>query len=172
MFTKVQDSIVVQLPRFNDERGFFEELYSLSKLPNFSCMQVNCSRSKKNVLRGMHIVPFAKLVHCVKGKIFDVVVDMRKDSETHLQWHGVELNEDNQLSLYIPHNCAHGFLALEESIVVYAQDGLYDPTTEYSVHYSSLGIEWPGTDFIVSEKDAKARTLYGQWQSLLLPSSR
>jgi len=161
MLTKVQDSIVVQLPRFNDERGFFEELYSLKQLPNFSCMQINCSRSKKDVLRGMHIAPFAKLVHCVKGKIFDVVADMREGSNTYLQWYGVELNEDNQLSLYIPHNCAHGFLALEESIVVYAQDGLYDPKTESSVHYASLGIEWPGTNFIVSKKDAKAKTLYG-----------
>ena len=160
MSTKVRDSVVIELPRFNDERGFFEELYSLKRLPNFSCMQVNCSRSKKNVLRGMHITPFSKLVHCVKGRIFDVVADMRKDSETYLRWHGVELTEDNRLSLYIPSNCAHGFLALEESIVVYAQDGLYDPKIESSVHYASLGIDWPGTDFIVSEKDAKAKPLY------------
>jgi dTDP-4-dehydrorhamnose 3,5-epimerase len=161
MFTKVQDSIVIELPRFTDERGFFEELYSLRALPKFSCMQVNCSRSKKNVLRGMHITPFSKLVHCIKGRIFDVAADMRKDSETYLQWHGIELTEDNQLSLYIPRNCAHGFLALEESIVVYAQDGLYDPKVESLVHYGSLGIEWPGTDFIVSNKDAKAKPLYG-----------
>lgn len=156
LLTNVKDAIIVYLARFHDERGFFEELYSITDLPNFKCVQVNCSHSVKHVLRGMHVAPFAKLVHCVKGSILDAVVDMRKDSSTYLEWHIIMLSEKDRQSFYVPANCAHGFLALEESYVVYAQDGLYDPNTEYSIHYDSLGITWPTGDFIVSDKDKNA----------------
>jgi dTDP-4-dehydrorhamnose 3,5-epimerase len=129
-FSLVNGAMILEIDRFDDDRGFFEELYSKKWNLDFQCMQVNCSHSKKNVLRGMHVAPFAKLVNCIKGAIFDVVVDVRQDSTTYLKWFYIILNEDNQRSFYIPANCAHGFLALEESHVVYAQDGLYDPKME------------------------------------------
>jgi dTDP-4-dehydrorhamnose 3,5-epimerase len=157
----VHDVFVCQLNRFCDNRGYFEELFSEKYLPSFTCRQINCSRSKKNVLRGLHIVPFAKLVHCVQGRIFDVVADMRKKSPTYLKWYGLELSEENQKSLYVPAHCAHGFLALDNVTVVYAQDGLYDPKLESSVMYndSTLNIRWPGDKFIMSEKDMLAPSI-------------
>lgn len=157
----VCDAFVCESVRFHDERGFFEELYSQKDMPQFKCLQLNCSRSKEDVLRGLHIVPFAKLVRCVKGRIFDVVADVRKESKTYLKWYGIELSEQNQLSLYVPANCAHGFLALEEnSFVIYAQDGIYDPKLESSVHFAdpTLAIKWPIHKLRekVSEKDGYA----------------
>lgn len=155
----VCDAFVCELARHNDHRGYFEELYSQKVLSQFECLQINCSRSRKNVLRGLHVVPFAKLVHCVMGKIYDVVADMRKESKSYLQWYGIELSEENQLSLYIPPHCAHGFLALEDSIVMYAQDGLYDPRLERSINFAdpTFGIKWPVSGYLIlSEKDAQA----------------
>lgn len=153
----VCDAFVCDVGHFPDERGLFKELYSQKHLPQFQVKQINCSVSKKNVLRGLHVVPFAKLVHCVKGRIFDVVADVRKKSGTYLKWYGVELSCDNHLSLYVPKDCAHGFLALEDdSVVVYAQDGIYDPRVESSVNYADprLNIKWP--NLIVSDKDLRA----------------
>ena len=151
-------AFVYNLNRFCDERGSFEELFSQKLLPLFDCKQINCSRSKRNVLRGLHIGSFAKLVNCVKGKIFDVVADTRQDSPTYLQWYGLELSEENKKSLYIPKDCAYGFLALEDSVVIYVQDGLYNPDLEVIIRYDDpvLRINWPNT-YIMSEKDTLAR---------------
>jgi dTDP-4-dehydrorhamnose 3,5-epimerase len=106
----------------------------------------------------LHIVPFAKLVGCIKGRIFDVVVDLR--DKLHPKWHGIELNQDNLKQLYVPANCAHGFMALtEEATIVYAQDGLYNPALESSVNWrdKKIGIEWPKANkYFLSEKDANA----------------
>jgi dTDP-4-dehydrorhamnose 3,5-epimerase len=153
------------IDRFQDDRGFFEVLFSTSNGPpfTFDCKQVNCSKSKKNVLRGIHIAPFAKLVHCVKGKIFDVVLDTRPESPTYLKWSGVELNEENRTSILIPTNCGHGFLALEDSVIVYAQDGLYNPKVEQTIRFDDpiAAVRWPGStdEFILSEKDRNAEYL-------------
>jgi dTDP-4-dehydrorhamnose 3,5-epimerase len=143
--------------RYYDHRGYFQELFSQKNLPHFKVAQINCSVSAKNVLRGLHVVPFAKLVFCVKGQVFDVVADVRKDSKSYLKYDSVILSGYNEKAIYIPPNCGHGFLALEEdSIVVYAQDGIYDPTLESIVNYADpqLNIKWPFA--ILSEKDAKA----------------
>jgi dTDP-4-dehydrorhamnose 3,5-epimerase len=158
----VLNSFIYEKARHKDDRGFFEELFSQKQLVDFNCVQINCSKSKKDVLRGVHIVPFSKLVHCVKGRIFDVVVDMRKQSPTYLKWDGVELNSENCKSLFIPANCGHAFLSLEnDSMIVYAQNGLYNPKVEFSINYSDpkLNIKWPGLDqsnFILSTKDQNA----------------
>ena len=157
---EICNSFLYDLSRFDDERGFFEELYSLKDIPYFQCKQINCSKSKANVIRGLHVVPFAKLVHCIRGRIFDVIVDMRKNSTTYLKWFGVELTENNKLALYVPPNCGHGFMSLEDdAIVVYAQDGLYDPRVEISVHFAdaTIVIKWPFTKNVkISKKDLGA----------------
>ena len=156
----VCDAFVCDANRYYDHRGYFQELYSATYLPHFGIRQINCSSSSRGVLRGLHIVPFAKLVYCVKGKIFDVVADVRKKSKTYLSWYGLELSGQNQKALFIPPFCAHGFLALEDdSLVVYAQDGVYDPKVEQSVHYADpqLNIAWPSV--ILSEKDNRAPLL-------------
>lgn len=150
-------SFVCDATRFEDERGYFQELFTHKEMPQFKVSQINCSLSKLGVLRGLHVAPFGKLVYCVKGKIYDVVADMRKDSKTYLKWYAVKLSEQNHKALYIPPYCAHGFMSLaEESLVVYAQDGLYDPSVEESVRYDDpqLNIKWPFP--ILSIKDASA----------------
>lgn len=149
----VCDAFVCEAVRYYDNRGYFQELFSQNDLP-FKVAQINCSLSQRNVLRGLHVVPFAKLVYCVKGKIFDVVADVRKGSETYLGWHGVELSGENQYALYVPPHCAHGFLSMEDdSLVIYAQDGIYDPKVETSINYADpkLNIKWPNV--ILSDKD-------------------
>jgi dTDP-4-dehydrorhamnose 3,5-epimerase len=156
----VCDAWICEVPRFKDHRGHFQELFSQRRLPKFECRQINCSVSQRRVLRGLHIAPFGKLVHCVKGSIFDVVVDVRIGSATFGKWYGMELNETNHKSLFIPPECAHGFLGLcDENIVIYAQDGLYDPVSERSLRYNdpAIGITWPICEgLIISNKDMEA----------------
>lgn len=162
-YTTVSDSYVYKIERHTDNRGYFEEIFSSSAL-DFDIKQINVSFSKMNTLRGLHVASFGKLVHCIKGGIFDVVADVRSDSKTYLKWYGIELNEENQKSLYIPPFCAHGFLSLcDDTIIVYAQDGLYDQSNERSVRYDNpiLNIKWPVCEGLnISEKDLNPHFIY------------
>jgi dTDP-4-dehydrorhamnose 3,5-epimerase len=110
--------------------------------------------SKTGVLRGVHRTPYAKLVTCIRGKIYDVCVDLRLDSPTYNMTFGIELNSNNLFSLYIPPYCGHGFLALEESVVLYHQDGEYDRTLDETYCYKHFDIKWPKEPLLVSNKDS------------------
>lgn len=157
--TKIKDCVVFSHARYKDERGFFVELYNSASWgimggQEVHWRQINCSHSRPNVVRGLHIAPFAKLVTCVKGHVWDVVVDMQS-----LQWVGVDLTSELMNQIYVPPNCAHGFLALEESVVVYSQTGTYDPKVETSVNWRdpNIGVTWPvREEYIVSPKDQAA----------------
>lgn len=153
---KIKDLQVDCITRFDDKRGFFEVLYNGKILPEIK--QTNCSFSVQNVLRGIHVTPFAKMVHCVKGKILDVVVDMRIDSSTYLEHETIELSDNNLKLVYVPEHCGHAFLALEDSVVVYFQNALYDPRVERIINYADpkLKISWPKADYILSDKDKNA----------------
>lgn len=157
--TTVAGCKVICTRRFSDNRGHFEEI--LGQDHQFDFKQINSSRSSKNVVRGLHIVPFAKLVTCIIGRIFDVCVDTRKNSPTYLKWFGTELNEENKKQLYIPEDCAHGFMSLDyDNLVIYSQTGYYDPKVESSIHWQSLDISWPEAPFhVVSPKDEVAPKL-------------
>jgi dTDP-4-dehydrorhamnose 3,5-epimerase len=122
-------------------------------------VQDSVSRSRRNVIRGMHIDPrMAKLVQALKGSIFDVIVDMREGSPTYKRWEGFELSDDNHRQLYVPAGFAHGFLAQSDEVVVmYKMSAHYDPAFERGVRWNepSVGIVWPLTgEPIVSPKDA------------------
>lgn len=160
--TCVKQCYVYEGERHHDNRGHFSEIYK-SDHNIINPLQANLSVSRKHVLRGMHVAPFKKYVTCVKGKIFDVVADTRPESETYLKWHGQVLSEDCSLLVLAPPNCAHGFLAMEDSVVIYLQDGKYDPKVEWGISYADpqLGIVWPGFHkwFILSEKDEDAEFL-------------
>lgn len=165
--TDVADCTVVEMDRYFDDRGFFQEIYQADNyldLPiKFVPQQMNCSLSKKNVLRGIHYAEYAKLITCVSGRIWDMVVDLRSDSPTFLKHIGVELSDDNPKQVYVPAGCGHGFVALEDnSKVIYSTDGLYAKLGELTVMYNepNLNIPWPGKDHIISERDKGGNPLW------------
>ena len=166
--TPLEGLLIVEPKVFKDQRGYFFESYN-KKLyaengitDNF--VQDNQSFSSYGVVRGLHyqLNPFAqsKLVRVLQGKIFDVAVDLRKDSPTFGQWFGVELSSENFLQLYIPRGFAHGFSVLSETAVVfYKCDNYYAPDYEEGILFDDpvLNIDWkvPIEKVIVSEKDKK-----------------
>lgn len=161
---EIPDLILVIPKVFQDPRGFFMETYKLSDfkeqgIPEF--VQDNHSYSKKGVLRGLHyqLPPKAqgKLVRCVKGKILDVAVDIRRSSKTFKKWVAVELSEENNYMLYIPPGFAHGFLVLsEEAHVIYKVTEEYSPQHDRGIIWNDeeIGINWPIDNPILSPKDA------------------
>ena len=168
--TEIPEVMIVKPKVFGDRRGFFMESYKKSEFEragiptNF--VQDNHSKSIKNVLRGLHFQkePYGqgKLVRCIKGKIFDVAVDIRENSSTFKKWVGVELSEENKLMLWIPRGFAHGFLTLTEDaeIIYKVSDNEYAPDYEASIRWNDpeIGISWPlfGKEPILSEKDMEA----------------
>lgn len=162
--TKLCEVILIAPKFFGDERGFFMETYKKSDFykngikENF--IQDNSSVSVKGVLRGLHyqLPPFAqgKLVRCAKGEIFDIAVDIRKDSSTFKKWLGIYLSENNKNILYIPPGFAHGFYTVSDIAEV-----TYKTTAEYSSEHESgiiwndpdINIKLPSKNIILSEKD-------------------
>lgn len=169
MQTDIPDIIIIKPWSFHDERGFFMEVFKKSDFEKFGIdtdfVQDNHSKSLKNVLRGLHyqIEPKAqgKLVRCIKGKIFDVAVDIRRGSPTFGKWVGVELSEENRLMLWIPKGFAHGFLTLSDTAeVVYKVSGSeYSPHHDRNIRWNDpdIGISWPLVgEPILSRKDKMA----------------
>ena len=153
-----------------DERGFFVETYRRETFATLGLsgefVQDNHSRSARGVLRGMHLQigsGIAKLVRCARGEIFDVIVDVRRQSPTYGRWQGFTLDDRTHHLLFVPVGFAHGFCTLSEvADVCYRQTGYYDPELERSIAYndSELAIEWPrDLELIVSDRDAAAPTL-------------
>ncbi len=162
---KIEDVILVKPRVFGDERGFFMETYKKSEfeqngIPN-NFIQDNHSKSSKGVLRGLHYQAGehaqAKIVRCVKGRIYDVAVDIRPESKTFGQYVKVELSQDNKHMLFIPRGFAHGFAALSEEVeILYKADNEYAPQADRGVLWcdEDLNIDWE-IDFepLLSEKD-------------------
>ena len=163
--TPINDLFVVKrLPRY-DNRGFFERTFCRNDLIeagiDWTPMQINRSRtSRKGSARGMHYQrpphSEAKIVSCLKGRIFDVAIDLRKTSPTFRQWHGVELSEENNLSMVIPIGFAHGFQALTNHCeLLYLHSNIYSPGSEAGINLRDeiINIEWPIAITEVSERD-------------------
>lgn len=163
---KLNGVMVIEPDVYPDERGFFMETYHQTKYAQAGLdahfVQDNHSRSSKGVVRGLHFQtgPFGqgKLVRVVNGAIFDVVVDINKQSETYAQWVGVELSSTNHKMLYVPPDYAHGFCVLEDQTdVLYKVTSVYHKEAEGGVVWNdpTIGIEWPklDRDYLVSEKD-------------------
>lgn len=162
---------IIELNPINDERGFFMRTYDNVLFEKHGLhrqwVQENHSRSeKKGIIRGLHfqIEPYAetKLVRCIRGKIFDVAVDIRKDSPTFGKWIGIELSEENKKMLYIPRGFAHGFCTLTEiSEVVYKVDNFYSPENERGIIWNDpdIDIDWPIKVPILSDKDRTNMTI-------------
>jgi dTDP-4-dehydrorhamnose 3,5-epimerase len=161
--------LIIEPKVFSDQRGFFMEFFNRDFFAEAGfyepIVQLNHSRSKKGVVRGLHYQihpsPMGKLVKCVRGKIFDVGVDIRKGSPTFGKWYGEILSGENHKMLYFPPGFAHGFLALEdETEVIYACTGVYSAENERAILWNDpeIGIHWPldqVEEVIVSERDQK-----------------
>lgn len=180
----IEGLYVIEPAVHGDSRGYFMETYSLRDMQeaglNMVFVQDNQSKSVKGVLRGLHYQkqhPQGKLVRVIKGRVFDVAVDLRANSETYGAWYGVELTEENKKQFYIPEGFAHGFLVLsEEAEFCYKCTDFYHPGDEGGLAWNdpAIGIAWPelqgvyngsasaegysladGTPLNLSEKDQK-----------------
>lgn len=163
--------VLIEPKVFGDDRGFFLEIYKHSEFINAGVpehfVQDNFSRSAKGVLRGLHyqMEPRAqgKLVRCMKGRIFDVAVDIRKGSPTYARWVGQELSERNNLMLYVPAGFAHGFLTLSETAeVLYKCTAEYSPVDDRGIIWNDLDINiaWGEKAPLLSAKDGRLPSLF------------
>ena len=168
--TKLDGCVVIEPTVYGDDRGFFletfrESIYRKTAGITLPFVQDNHSRSSKGVLRGLHFQkskPQGKLVRVVKGEVYDVAVDIRQGSPTYSQWMAIVLSEENKKQVWIPPGFAHGFLVLSEvADFEYKCTDYYDPSDEGSILWSDpdLGIKWPVSNPILSDKDKNADKL-------------
>jgi dTDP-4-dehydrorhamnose 3,5-epimerase len=171
--TVLTGAFLIDVEPHEDERGWFARAYCAREFAGHGLealdAQANLSYNlRAGTVRGMHyqLPPAgeAKLVRCVHGKIFDVIVDLREGSPTYLHWFGVELSADNARALFVPQMFAHGFQALaDDSLVFYQVSEHYTPGQERGLRYDDpgLGIEWPRDATVISDKDAAWPLLEG-----------
>mgnify|MGYP001196613222 CR=1 FL=1 len=170
--TNINDCIIIKPKFYNDQRGFFMETFRQNEFERhcgkYSFVQDNHSFTKKYVLRGLHFQkkPFSqgKLVECITGEIYDVIVDIRKGSETYLQWGFVILSENNNKQLWIDSGFAHGFYTLSESAhLIYKVDNFYNKKSEQTIIWNDtqLSIKWPliNKEPIISQKDLEGKSI-------------
>jgi dTDP-4-dehydrorhamnose 3,5-epimerase len=163
--TPLQGSYTIEVNPMADERGWFARTFCKNEFSKIGhegeWVQLNHSFTKqKGALRGMHyqLPPFSevKLVRCIAGAVFDVIVDIRKDSATFLQWFGVELSAQNKKMIYIPQGFAHGFQTLSNDCeLIYHHSAFYTPGAERGIKYDEplINIQWPLAPTTVSERD-------------------
>ncbi|SET21956.1 dTDP-4-dehydrorhamnose 3,5-epimerase [Natronincola peptidivorans] len=170
--TDIKGLYIIEPTVFGDNRGYFMETYNYQDFKNAGLdmvfVQDNESKSKQGVLRGLHFQykhPQGKLVRVTKGEVFDVVVDIRKNSPTYGKWYGAILSEENKRQFYVSEGFAHGFVVLsEEAEFVYKCTDYYHPEDEGGILWNDpdIAIEWPIEnlkEIMLSEKDK-------QWKSL------
>ena len=161
--TEIPDVILIKPNVIEDHRGFFMESYHFEKFKiggiKSVFVQDNHTKSVQNTLRGLHFqvqYPQAKILRCLKGKVFDVAVDIRQDSPYFGKWVGEELSEENRYQLYIPEGFAHGYYVMSETAeIVYKCSEIYHPQDEQGIRWDDpdIAINWPGDSPILSEKD-------------------
>jgi dTDP-4-dehydrorhamnose 3,5-epimerase len=167
--TELEGTVLLEPGVHVDARGFFVETFRRDLWAEHGVevefVQHNHSRSTRGTLRGLHFQTEpgqAKLVRCVRGRIFDVAVDLRRDSPTFGRWEGYELDDELHRQLFVPVGCAHGFVVLSDvADVAYLCSSTYDPATEAGIAWNdpAVGVEWPVSDPLVSERDRSAPAL-------------
>ena len=170
--TNIKGAFVIYTDVHEDKRGYFQETFNKREfdkvIPNIEFIQDNESQSTKNVLRGLHYQkdPFAqsKLVRCTQGLVYDVAVDLRKDSPTYLKWQGVLLSEKSGKQFFIPKGCAHGFVVIsDDAKFQYKVDEYWHPESEDGINPfdETLDIDWGinKEDAILSDKDKNRHNL-------------
>jgi len=163
--TKLNGAFIIEFEKQKDERGFFARTWDYKQFKEHSLNSnlVQCGISfneKKGTLRGMHyqVKPYqeTKLVRCTKGRIFDVIIDLRPKSETFKEWYGIELTADNYKMLYVPEDFAHGFMTLEDNTEIFYQiSQYYNPEFGRGILWDdqAFQIRWPLQPIIISKKD-------------------
>ena len=167
--TKLDGVVLLEPEVHGDERGFMVETFRRDTWAEqgieVEFVQQNHSRSARGTLRGLHFQTEpgqAKLVRCPRGKIFDVAVDLRRDSPTYGQWEGYELDDEAHRQLFVPVGFGHGFAVLSDvADVTYQLSSTYDPATESGIAWDDpdVGVEWPVDDPLLSERDKQAPSL-------------
>jgi dTDP-4-dehydrorhamnose 3,5-epimerase len=167
--TKLDGVVLIEPEVHGDERGFLVETFRDDGWREFGVevgfVQENHSRSGGGILRGLHFQTRpgqAKLVRCLRGRIWDVAVDLRRDSPTYRRWEGHELDDERHRQLFVPAGFGHGFCVLSEvADVAYKLSSYYDPATEAGIAWDDpdVGIEWPIADPVLSERDRNAPRL-------------
>jgi dTDP-4-dehydrorhamnose 3,5-epimerase len=167
--TKLDGTVLLEPVVNGDDRGFFVETYRRDLWAEHGVevefVQHNHSRSARGTLRGLHFQTEpgqAKLIRCARGEIFDVAVDLRRDSPSFGEWEGQVLDDEAHRQLYVPVGFAHGFAVLSEvADVTYLCSSTYDPATESGIAWDDpdVDVEWPVSDPLVSERDRGAPTL-------------
>ena len=164
--TKLDGAFIIDLEKSEDERGFFSNVWNKKIFQennlNADITELNIAfNKKKGTIRGLHYqsAPYegAKLVRCTRGRIWDVVLDLRSDSKTFKEWYGVELSYDNYKANYIPEGCAHGYQTLEDnSIIFYLNSQVYNLDFEKGINYSdpAFNIPFPLKVTMISKKDS------------------
>ncbi len=163
--TPLKGAYTIELEKRGDERGFFARFFCIKEFEALNLdskiVQINNSLSKdKGTLRGIHyqLKPKAetKIVRCIRGSLWDVIVDLRVDSPTFLKWYGAELNEENRKMMLVPKGFGHGFITLSENTeALYLVTEFYSPENERGIRWNDtkIGIQWPINPEIISEKD-------------------
>jgi dTDP-4-dehydrorhamnose 3,5-epimerase len=165
--TTLEGPLLLEPEVHGDARGFFLETARKGTLAELGItdefVQENHSRSSRGVLRGMHFQPgMAKLIRCARGRVYDVVVDIRPSSPAFARWEGFELSDNNHHQLYCPDGFAHGFCVLSDiADVVYRCSAYYDPARESGFRFDDpkVGIEWPAIGVQTSPRDSQAPLL-------------
>ncbi|HEY9080124.1 dTDP-4-dehydrorhamnose 3,5-epimerase [Magnetovibrio sp.] len=163
---EIEGAALIEIEPIHDERGFFARSFCRQAFADagltLNIVQSNLSyNAQKGTLRGMHYQaqpnPDPKLVSCIQGAIFDVVVDIREGSKTFCQWFGIELTADNHKALFVPPGCAHGFITLcDDALVQYQMGETFVPGLARGVRWNdpAFGVEWPLPPSIISDRDA------------------
>jgi dTDP-4-dehydrorhamnose 3,5-epimerase len=172
-FTEIflKDSYVIELQPYSDERGWFSRFYCKEEFQKIGhtkeWVQLNHSLTyKKGTIRGMHFQeePYReiKMVRCIAGSVYDVIIDLRKDSSTYLNWFGIELSAQNKKMIYIPEGFAHGFQCLTDNCeLIYHHTEFYIPNAEAGIRYNEprINIEWPLPVTGISSRDSSHQYL-------------
>ncbi|HZG23828.1 MAG TPA: dTDP-4-dehydrorhamnose 3,5-epimerase [Chitinophagaceae bacterium] len=176
--TPLAGSYIVSLQPFTDNRGWFARFYCKDEFKqighNQEWVQLNHSVTfEKGSIRGMHyqVSPYQeiKMVRCISGAVYDVIIDLRKESNTFMKWFGTELSAENRKMLYIPKGFAHGFQTLTENCeLIYHHTEMYTPNAEAGLRFNdpAINISWPLPLSIISEKDAKFPYTYNKFKGI------
>jgi len=164
--TTVKGAYVIDIEKRRDDRGFFARAWCKKEFEerglNSAPVQMNIAYSRNaGTVRGLHyqMPPYgeSKLIRCIRGAIYDVIVDLRQDAPSYMRWTGVVLTEDEYKMVYVPEGCAHGYQTLaEDSVVLYQVSQYYKPESERGIRYDdpAFNIKWPiAENLVVSEKD-------------------